>query len=294
MYAITGATGNIGRVIAEQLLAKGEKVRAIGRSAERLQPLVDKGAEAIVAEMSDTAALTEAFKGMRAVYAMIPPNMEATNMAEFQTEVGSSIARAIADSGVKYVVNLSSVGADKPEGTGPIVGLHEMENRLNAIPEINVLHLRPASFMENHLWQMDGIREHGMMATPQEPDVPVPQIATRDIGMYAAERMTKLDFQGYGTRDLLGPADVTLNDMAAAIGREIGKEGLKYQKVTYEDSRNHMLGMGISEDAANNMIDLYKAANEGRLGPTEDRSTENTTPTSVTDFSKFFASIYKQ
>ena len=73
MYAIIGASGNTGNVIAQKLLAHGEKVRAIGRDATRLAGLVQKGAEAFVAGVTDVEALTQAFRGAKAVYLMIPP-----------------------------------------------------------------------------------------------------------------------------------------------------------------------------------------------------------------------------
>jgi uncharacterized protein YbjT (DUF2867 family) len=293
MYAICGATGNIGRAIAEQLLAQGKKVRAIGRSAEKLQSLTDKGAEAIVADLLDTDAIADAFTGVEAVYAMIPPNMTATDYRGYQNEVGKSLADAIRRAGVKFVVNLSSVGANKPDGMGVVNGLYDQEQRLNRLEDTNVIHLRPTFFMENHLWQIESIKQHGVMATPQDPDVAVAQIATSDVADYAVARMTELDFEGKVTRDLLGPADVSMNDVATAIGQAIGKKDLKFTRVSFGDSRNHMIGMGISESVADGLVDVDRAISDGSLRPTETRSPENSTPTTVDEFSRIFVQFYK-
>jgi len=73
MYVILGASGNTGSIIANSLLLKGEKVRVLGRDAERLERFVRKGAKAVTANVSDAAALTEAFSGARAAYLMLPP-----------------------------------------------------------------------------------------------------------------------------------------------------------------------------------------------------------------------------
>lgn len=292
MYAVCGATGNIGRVIAEKLLAQGKKVRAIGRSAERLQSLTDKGAEPIVADLEDTNAMAEAFTDVQAVFAMIPPNLTATDFRGYQNEIGQSLTDAIKKAGVKYVVNLSSIGAHLSKGVGVVNGLYDQEQRLNQLKDVNVIHLRPTFFMENHLWQIETIKQHNMMATSQNPDAPAPQIATSDIADYAVERLTRLNFEGKVSRDLLGPADVSMNSVASAIGNAIGKKELKYVQVPYEDSRKHMLGLGMSESVADGMIELYRAFNDGTCRPTEARSSENSTPSTIENFSKIFAQIY--
>jgi uncharacterized protein YbjT (DUF2867 family) len=52
MYVVIGATGNTGKVVAEKLLEKGEKVRVVGRDAKRLERFTQKGAEAFVADVT--------------------------------------------------------------------------------------------------------------------------------------------------------------------------------------------------------------------------------------------------
>src|SRR5262249_33746781 len=137
MYAITGATGNTGHIVVEQLLAAGKKVRAIGRSTEKLQVLAAKGAEPFVADVTDAASLTRAFMGADGVYLMIPPKPQSTNPLGERAQITDAISSALTTAQVAYAVTLSSVGADKPSGTGPVVGLHDLEEKLNAIPGLN-------------------------------------------------------------------------------------------------------------------------------------------------------------
>ena len=122
MYAIMGATGNTGGVVARTLLAEGQNVRAIGRNADRLASLKAAGADIFVCDAMDTVGLAHAFSGADAVYAMIPPDMTSEDYRSEQKFTAESIAGAIGQEGVKYVVTLSSIGADKPTGTGPIAG----------------------------------------------------------------------------------------------------------------------------------------------------------------------------
>src|SRR5688572_7621359 len=95
MYVVTGATGNTGRVVAETLLAKGKKVRVIGRNTGNLQSLVEKGAEAIVGSVADSSTMLHAFQGAQAVYALVPPNYATENFRAYQNEVGSAYSSAI-------------------------------------------------------------------------------------------------------------------------------------------------------------------------------------------------------
>src|SRR4051794_20107358 len=111
LYAITGATGNIGSKIAQSLLKEGKKVRVIGRTADRLKPFTDKGAEAFIGSVDDAEAMTRAFTGATAIFAMIPPNVTSPNVRADQNKVSEALAAGISRSGVKYVVNLSSIGA---------------------------------------------------------------------------------------------------------------------------------------------------------------------------------------
>jgi uncharacterized protein YbjT (DUF2867 family) len=292
MFVVCGATGKIGKIITEKLLGQGYLVRAIGRSKERLKPLVKMGAEAFVADLSDTKQMTKAFTGAEVVFAMIPPNLKTTDLRKFQNDIGNSIATAIRKSGVKNVVNLSSIGANLSTGVGVINGLHDQEVRLNQLANVNIFHIRPTFFMENHLLQIDSIKKNDMMFTPQNLNMPSAQIAIKDIADYAIERITKLDFEGHVTRELLGPADLSMNQIATAIGHAIGNDHLQYQKSTYADSRKHMLKLGISENVADNMIELYHAFNNGICHATEKRTAENTTATTIDSFSKTFAQIY--
>src|SRR5690348_12502145 len=181
MYVITGATGNTGSVVARKLLSKGKKVRVIGRNAARLQSLAAKGAEPFVCDVTDAEALTRAFQGAQAVYLMVPPDIANPNPRAYQGRVSQAAVTALGKSGVKHAVFLSSIGADKTEKTGPVVGLHEFEQRLNQIAGLNVLHLRPGYFMENTLAQIGVIKMMGTTAGPLRPDLQLPMIAAQDI-----------------------------------------------------------------------------------------------------------------
>ncbi|HEV2418824.1 MAG TPA: NmrA family NAD(P)-binding protein [Terriglobia bacterium] len=293
MYAIVGATGNTGKIIAQALLDHGQKVRVIGRDANRLNDFARKGAEPFTADATDPDALTKAFAGAKAVYVMIPPNPSALDVAAYQEQVSSATAAAIEKAGVEYAVLLSSVGADKESGTGPVVGLHNFEKKLNAINRLNVLCLRAGYFMENLLPQVQVIKAFGMMGGPLHPNRGVPMIATQDIGASAAEALLKLSFKGKQTRELLGQRDVTYNEAASLIGKAIGKPDLAYAELPASQLKPALVQSGMSDSMVDLLLEMSQAINSGHMVALESRSAGNTTPTSIEQFvDKVFAPMY--
>ncbi len=284
MYVITGATGNTGNVAARKLLIENQKVRVIGRNAEKLQPLVAEGAEPFVCDLTDVESLTRAFAGARAVYAMVPPNMTSDDYRAHQDRISDSIATAMEKAGVEYAVSLSSMGADKSEKTGPVVGQHYLEQRFNRIAGLNVLHLRPGYFMENTLSQIGVIKAMGMAAGPLLPELKLPMTATRDIGVAAAESLSKLDFRGQQTRELHGQRDISMTEAAKIIGAGLGKPDLAYMHLPDEQIRPALIQIGMSPNVADLILELAAALNSGHLVALEKRSAQNTTATSYETF----------
>lgn len=284
MYAITGATGNTGSIVAKILLDSNQKVRVIGRSADKLKSFTAEGAEAFVCDVNDAAALTKAFTGARAVYAMIPPSLTSENYRADQDRATNAIAKAIEQAAVEYVVSLSSVGADKPDGTGPVTGLHYLEQSLNRIPGLNALHLRAGYFMENTLAQIGVVQTMGVTAGPLLPDLAIPLTTTRDIGTAAAKALLALDFNDKQTRELLGERDLSYAEATTIIGRAIGKPDLKYVHLPNEQVRQAFLQMGISANVADLILEMSTAMNSGYMKPLEQRTAENSTPTSYESF----------
>jgi uncharacterized protein YbjT (DUF2867 family) len=284
MYVILGATGNTGSVVARKLLDGGKKVRVVGRDSKKLAPFVSRGAEAFATDILDTDALSRAFAGAEAVYVLIPPDLKSPKYREHQEEVTDSIAEALKTAGVTHAVTLSSYGADKPEKTGPVVGLHNMETKLAGISRLNALHLRAGYFMENTLAQVSVIQGFGMMAGPVRADLLVPMIATKDIGAAAAEALVRLDFKGQQTRELLGQRDISYNEAARIIGAAIGKPGLAYMQLPDEQVIQAMTGMGMSKSLAILLCEMVGSMNSGYMKALEPRTAANTTPTSFETF----------
>jgi len=284
MYAVMGASGNTGSVVAGKLLSQGKKVRALGRDANRLRPLVQQGAEAVEANALHAAALTKAFNGVNAAYVMLPPDPANNDVLGYEAQAADAITTALQNAGVEYAVALSSFGADKSDKTGPVLGLHHLERKLSAIPKLNAVFLRAGYFMENTLPQVTVIKNFGMMGGPLRGDLKLPMIATRDIGTRAAELLLSLDFKDKRSHELQGYRDLSYDETATIIGQVISKPDLRYVQLPPVQLRPSLVQMGMSGNFVDLLLQMCDALNSEHMKALEPRSARNTTPTSFENF----------
>lgn len=295
MIVVTGATGRTGRRVTEVLLAEGKKVRAIGRDAEKLALLVQLGAEPFVANVADVESMTIGFAGASAVYLVLPEDILQPDLLAHQERISDSYAAAISKAHVPFVLNLSSMGAQHSKGTGPIVGLHNQEHKLNQVAGLNVLHLHAAYFMENLLMSLAPLRSTGTLPGGLLADAQMPWIATQDIGAYAAARLAARDFSGSSIHELQGQRDISMKEAASIVGNSIGKPSLEYVQLPSTILEPALLEMGLPETTAKLIIEMWDGANAGLMVPQETRSARNTTPTTLESFvERVFAPAYLQ
>lgn len=290
MYVVTGATGNTGHVVAEKLLAAGKSVRVIGRDVTKLQPLVHKGAEPILGSLDDPRTLAAALTGARAVYAMIPPDYATADPGGHQRRIAEALAGAVRETRIPHTVFLSSFGAQNRTGAGPVSGLGRAEELFEAIPDVNVLFMRPAFFMENLYAALPMIKQ-GFIATPLLADLAFPWIATADVGQAVADELLALAFKGKSVRELHGQRDLTYAEATQVIGKAIGNPALKYLTAPEAEARNGMLQMGLQPALVDGFLEMYRALNERRMKPVQPRTDRSTTPTSIEAFAKGLAAM---
>jgi len=295
MYTVLGASGNTGHMVAKHLLSNGKKVRVVGRNADHLQFLAKEGAEVFIGDVSSGPDLISAFRGVDSAYVMIPPDPTSNDVLAFQNRVIEAIAEGLRKSVIKNVVALSSIGADKPRGTGPVLGLHNLEKQLNQIDGANILFLRAGYFMENTLPQASAIHRLGFAVGPLHPDLKIPMIATCDIGKAAGEALLRLDFRGKQTRELLGNRDLDYKQVATIIGDAIGQPDLKYIRASNDQLRANLVQTGMSPNFVDLLLEMAEALNSGYMRALEPRSPENTTSTRFEDFvAGFFVPAYQE
>jgi uncharacterized protein YbjT (DUF2867 family) len=221
MFAVLGASGNTGRIVAERVLASGRGLRVVVRNPAHGADWKARGAEVAVAELTDTAALTAAFRGAEGAYVLLPPSNQSADLVAEQDRKSTSIAEAARAAGVKHVVLLSSVAAQWPAGTGPIKTLHTAENKLRAaVP--NTTFVRAAYFVENFAGSLGALKD-GVFPTFLRPDVAIDLATTADIGQVAADALLAGP-NGHQVVELASsPKSWSPREIAALVSKRVGK-----------------------------------------------------------------------
>ncbi|MDE3253854.1 MAG: NmrA family NAD(P)-binding protein [Bacteroidota bacterium] len=292
-YVITGGAGNISKPLTEILLQGGHQVTVIGRNAANLQSLTDAGAVAAIGSVEDIPFLTRTFAGADAIYTMVPPVHATTDWKAHIGKIGKNYAAAIQESGVKYVVNLSSVGAHLAEGVGPVSGLYRAEQALNTLTGVAILHLRPPYFYNNLLANIGMIQGMGMIgANFAVAEKKFPLVAPADIAVVAAEALQSLSFSGHSVRYLASDI-VSTDEIAAVLGAAIGKPDLTWTLFTDEQALGGMLQAGLPEEMAKNYAEMNHAIQTGDMYADFFKQVpEKFGKTKLTDFAKIFAQVY--
>ncbi|MFR0692435.1 NAD(P)H-binding protein [Enterobacterales bacterium AE_CKDN230030158-1A_HGKHYDSX7] len=294
MISVMGATGRTGSRICQTLLEAGIPVRALGRNAERLAPLAAAGAQIAVGEPDDAAFLSEAFRGAEAVYTLLAYGPDTEDYRHQQAAQGEAILAALRASGVRRVVFLSSVGAEVPSGTGPIISMHDQEQRLRELPpEVNVLMLRAGALFENLYGALEIVRAYGCYSDAVAPDVPVPMVATQDVADAASRALLDRDWRGRLTREVLGQRDISYAQATRLLGVAIGQPDLPYVPVPAQELASALREAGYSASVAACYGELGEAISSGRVRAQGPRSPENTMTTPFEDFARSWAKAYR-
>jgi uncharacterized protein YbjT (DUF2867 family) len=294
-YVITGGAGNISKPLAEKLLKAGHDVTVIGRNIENLKSLTDAGAKAAIGSVENVEFLKKTFNGADAVYTMVPPNFATTDMKAHIASVGKNYAEAIKQAGVKYVVNLSSVGAHLPDGCGPVSGLYKAEQSLNELKDVNIKHLRPVYFFANLLANVGMVKHMNIIGGNfGGKDFKMLLAHTDDIAEVAFEEMSKLSFTGHTVRYIASDERGT-DEIAKVFGDAIGNPALPWVVFSDEQALGGMLQAGLPENIAANYAEMGHAMHSGAMFEDYWKNRPATLgKVKLEDFAKTFAFVYNQ
>lgn len=263
--AVNTPAGNIGRVLTGHLLDAGAEVVLLTRNPDKVKEFTVRGAKVHVGNLEDADFVARATKGADVLFWLTPPNMAAEDFRGYQNKLADVAVRAIEDSKIPRVVNLSSIGAQHDGGTGPIAGLHDVEKKLDRTGA-HVTHLRPGFFMENMFMMAETMAKDGAVYFPVRGSAKMEMIATRDIAEAAAKRILDPSWTGRTVVELLGPAGQTFEGAARTLGKAIGKD-VKYVTTTFDQTREALVGMGIRPKTADLFCEMYEAFDTGKVAP---------------------------
>jgi uncharacterized protein YbjT (DUF2867 family) len=285
--AVNTPTGNIGRALTAHLLDAGADVVLLTRSPEKVKEFARRGASVQVGNLEDADFVVRAAKGVDALFWLTPPNMGAADFRGYQNKLGDIAARAVTENKISRVVNLSSIGAHLSSGTGAIAGLHDVEKKLDRTGA-HVTHLRAGFFMENLFMAAETIARDGAVYMPIQGSAKMAPIATRDIAKTAAERILDTGWTGRSVIELVGPSEVTFDDMAGTLGRALGKQ-VKFVTISTDQMRQALTGKGVPAKITDVFLEMYSAFDKGVVTPELPKKAK----TASTSLSAFAEQVYR-
>ncbi|MGM9478666.1 NmrA family NAD(P)-binding protein [Pedobacter sp. GSP4] len=288
---LTGSLGNITKPLAQILINKGHDVKIISSNAGKAAEIEALGATPLIGSVSDTAFLTDAFTGADTIYTMVPPNFAAPKFRAYIKSIGENYAVAIKEAGVKKVVNLSSVGADLPDGTGPIAGLHDVENIFATLDGVAVKHLRAGYFYINFLANVDMVKHANILGSNFGADAKLVLVHPRNIAEVAAATLES-SFTGKSVLYVASDDESTAADVAKALGAAIGKPELPWIEFSDEDAFNGMVGAGLPEEIAKNYVEMGDAIRSNKLFVDYYKNRPVLGNVTLQDFAAEFAAAY--
>ncbi len=279
MIVITTPTGQIGRQVLDNLLGSGEELRVIARDPSYLPAGTRENLDVVVGSHGDAAVVDKAFAGADAVFWLTPPDPRAPSVEAAFVGFTRPAAEAFKRHGVGRVVAVSALGRCTPWAgrAGYVAGSLAVDD-LIAATGVAYRALTNPSFMDNTARQAESIKNQGMFFSPIAGDRKLPAVATRDIAAAASRLLLDASRSGTGEVPLLGPEDLSFNDMAQIISEVLGKE-VRFQQTTFEAYKDRFVSFGMSDAMAQGTTDMAWAKNEG-LDNAVQRTPENSTPTS--------------
>lgn len=284
--AITGATGQVGGQIVQRLLKTNHELVLFSRNPEASPEARAKGAIVKCGDIGDENFLKVALENVDMLYLMMPPDNGAADVMGHYRRVINAALGAIKANKIQKVVLQSSYGAQHKQGTGPIVGCYQAEQTLKAVVE-NLYLLRNGYFMENFKWLMEPMKGSNIIPLPVIGSSKTPFVATSDIAAVAASVLSDADWQGHHLREILGPEDLSFDEVAQIISKVSGLD-IRHVEMSNDTARLALTEpkVGFSREYADLFVELHRAIDIGHLAAEFDRSEMTDTPTRFDDFAR--------
>lgn len=296
---LTGSLGHISKPLTEELVQKGHAVTVVSSKPEKQSAIEALGATAAIGSLEDAAFLTTTFTGADAVYTMVPPANyfdHHLDLLGYYHKIGHNYAKAIGQSGVRRVVNLSTFGAhlEAGEGSGILLGAHDVEQILNELsPDVAITHIRPTSFFYNLYAYTGMIKTEGVIAANYGAEHTIPWVSPRDIAVAVAEEITTPSV-GLNVR-YVASEERTGNETASILGAAIGKPDLNWKLITDDQTLAGLVAIGMNPTIAAGMVEMYGSLYTGVLAEDYYRHKPAVMGNvKLTDFAKEFAAAMNQ
>jgi uncharacterized protein YbjT (DUF2867 family) len=282
MIVITTPTGRIGSRLLGLLLyeapARGEELRVIVRDPGKLPDAVRTRVDVVTGSHGDAEVVDRAFAGADAVFWVVPPAPRAPNLDAVYSGFTRAAAKAFTTHGVRYVVGVSALGRGTPVAgrAGQVTASLAMDD-LIASTSVAYRALANPTFMDNLLRQVTSIRDDGVFTDTVAADRKAPMAATRDIAAASAGLLLDRSWTGAGEVPVLGPEDLSANDMARIMSDVLGRP-IRYERQSLDGLRTALVGRGVGDALVEGYVNMMRAKDDG-LDDGVERTRHTASPT---------------
>jgi uncharacterized protein YbjT (DUF2867 family) len=278
MIVITAPTGRIGEQVLKKVLHANVRVRVIARDPSRLPATVLDRIEVVQGSHGDAGVVNRAFEGADTVFWLCPADPRAESVEAAYLGFTRPACAAFRSRSVKRVVGISALGRGLPiaQNAGYVTASLAMDDMI-ASTGVSFRALTMPSFMDNILRQIPSLKARGVFFSPLSANRKLPTCATRDIAAVAAGLLLDSSWSGQESVPVLGPEDLSCNDMAQIMSEVLGKP-VRCQHTSGEAFKAQLIQNGMSGAMAQGMLDMAIAKDNG-LDNAEPRTARSTTPT---------------
>lgn len=286
---VTGSLGNISRTLVKKLTANGHEVKVISSNADRAREIENLKATPLIGSLLDPEFVLQAFKDADAVYTMVPPDFSVPDYYAFADKLHENYVQAITLNNIQHVVNLSSIGV-AVAGVAPLTRYYNLEERLNAIEGLNVVHIRPAMFYTNFYGGLEMAKKQGVIGHNLGGAVELLMTHPSDIAATAFDLLNELSFSGHQIRYLISDIK-TGNEIASTLSEAINRP-LTWVEFPDDALLAGLMQNGFTRDTAETLIVAAgKAIREGLFDTFKKHKASESTK--FADFAREFAMAYK-
>lgn len=291
---VTGSLGNISRILVEKLVASGHEVKVVSSNIERAKEIEKLKAIPLIGLLEDYDFIQNSFQGSDAVYLMIPPAFKATDINQYIKTISGQYAKAVKEHKINYVINLSSILSSDAINLGVSGANHFAEAQLNALENVNVMHLRPGLFMTNFYGAISTLKHESVLGNNFEGGVILPLTHPRDIAHVAFKALDNLSFSGIQIQYIVSDEKNGF-EVAKALGNAVGKPHVNWVAFSDEQLLSVLVQSGFTEPMAKiYFIESGIALREGIIMEEyRKHKSETRGETTLQDFAKEFAIAYQ-
>jgi uncharacterized protein YbjT (DUF2867 family) len=276
-------TGTVSNAVIKQLASSGQNIIRAAVDTKNKVDKIKHVDEIANIDYNKPETIASALNNVDRLFLRIPPSVD-------MVDISSSFIEEAKKNGVKFIVKLSTMGADLEPGytSGR---LHRQVEKIIEESGVPFAFLRPNSFMQSFITRSSQTLKSQNAFYLPAGNGKISFVDARDVAAVAAEVLAKNGTQHMNkVYDISGPEALSHNQVAEILSKETNRN-ISYIDISEEDARNRMKEMGVGDwfiDNAMELYNMYRAGYRSQTTTVVEQLTEQK-PTSFSQFARDYA-----